>query len=307
MNDTKLVMQDLSDEDLIYRLWQWHCGMRQGFNALTFKSDEYKKYPKPEGHVVGKLIDSAGNNVSYHCLLNYMENSRHIYLIENEIIKRPPRDYRVVKPHEMPKIEWDIGEPIVSVLDIESEDTKTTGEILDVAIVTGNLATGEILKVFEVGVNSKNCNRTRSKGTIKFWQKMKVENPVAYHISHNGNGKLSLKETLTLITEWQRSIEQELGNVPLFGNGPEYDQGTLEDAFNQFRMPVPWKFYYNQSCRTMSLMERWLLGTDCKYAEEYEVTHIALEDATREFYTLASQYQAFKAAIEGCGCSKTQE
>lgn len=289
---------DLSEQDLKHVLWKWHLGMCQSFGGETGHLKLSKYAPSENFNSECCVCDVNNKPFSYNSFVKWLENNKKLYLIENEIIHRPEVIYGITDIYAVPKDKFEFN-PIVSVIDAETVATVPCAEIKSVSIVTGNVFTGEILHVLDIKVNSTNLNRTRDKKTLEFWQKQKKENPVAWHLANGPGNALSLKETLEQISDYFSFIKQTHGECALFGNGPDFDQVIMEDAFRQLKMPVPWAFWNNQSCRTGVWFEHALFGTRISRLRElYPVTHISLEDVKREFYILCSQVKALKEAVD---------
>lgn len=288
---------DLSDQNLKHVLWDWHIGMCQGFGGDVSSMDK-NKYPPEEGYVKSTIVDVNDKAFNYYSLVQWAENNKALYLIDGVIHHRPEVKYGIVPISQAAKFSRQIS-PYVSVIDIETAGTLPCTEIKTISVVTGNVLTGEILHVLDVKVNSLNLNRSRTKGTIEWWAREKVKNPVAWHIANSSHGQLSMKEALEQLIDYFNFIRQTLGdNVAIFANGPEFDTTILENALRQLKLSIPWFFANLQSCRTGVWFERIIFGTDLSNMSDlFPRTHISLEDAKREFYILCSQVKAMKESF----------
>lgn len=189
----------------------------------------------------------------------------------------------------------------VAVIDIESESTAVDSLITHVAIVVGDLATGDLIAWMHVEVpRAGQEDRTIDIGTIKWWRKEKEVNPVHYRISRLTTAEKAthVVGTLCQIDEFFEMFGEQKNRIHVFANGPEFDSANLAGLYAKFKHKEPWRHGNNQSVRTMVLMGRQLLGIDPKYTERPGmIPHFALHDALVEFRYCSEIFNAFTAAL----------
>ena len=104
--------------------------------------------------------------------------------------------------------------------------------------------------------------------TANWWSKQSVEARSAL------NGLDSLDTSLVELANWLPK------DVKVWGNGAIFDIGMLENAYQQYGIPIPWKFWNVRDCRTVKDMyESARGGWDGKVGG---VAHNALDDALHQ-------------------------
>ncbi|MGL6052688.1 MAG: 3'-5' exonuclease, partial [Aeromonas salmonicida] len=136
--------------------------------------------------------------------------------------------------------------------------------------------------------------------TMAFWERQKSESPVAWEEMFGNAGRLFLVDALQALSNFLGRHFDKVAVVELMGNGSEFDNVLLADAYQQWGVDQPWWFRGNQSLRTVVWMGRQLLGIDPKYQLPFEGTrHHALHDARHEAAYLIHILTAFKQGLAG--------
>ncbi|MBL4832617.1 MAG: 3'-5' exoribonuclease [Pseudomonas sp.] len=189
--------------------------------------------------------------------------------------------------------------PLMAVVDIETFDTAITAVIASIGCVVVNVFTGEVISEFyercEMLHQPTTQGRTKSQSTVDWWDEQAEVSLLAYQeIYDKALERDSLYNVLPRFNDFlQKSFDGE--RVQLMGNGPEFDNATLEHAMRQFDIKPAWDHGANQSLRTAVWMGRMLAGVDPKYTLELsdgEVKHHALHDACHEAQYLCAIFQA---------------
>lgn len=189
---------------------------------------------------------------------------------------------------------------VAVVVDIEALDTTPTAKIGTIGAVAVDVLTGKQLGWFyqRIDLAQKQRGRTVDPSTEAFWEQQSTENPGSWcEMFDPGLARVSLPVALIELSEFIKGLERSEGAaVQVVGNGPEYDNAALADAYHRCEIPLPWSYWGNQSLRTAVWMGRLLLGVDPKrrLARASELHH-ALHDAQHEAAYLVAIMDAFQA------------
>lgn len=140
--------------------------------------------------------------------------------------------------------------------------------------------------------------RERDDSTIAWWEQQRIDSPLAWKEMFATPNRLFIADALNELKSFlSRHFPRALA-VELMGNGPEFDNVILDNAYQQWGVELPWSFRGNQSLRTVVLMGRLLLDIDPKFQIEFDgIRHHALHDARHEAAYLISILRSFKQAI----------
>lgn len=196
---------------------------------------------------------------------------------------------------------------VAVVVDIEALDTTPTAKIGTIGAVAVDVLTGKQLGWFyqRIDLTQKQRGRTVDPNTEAFWEQQATENPGSWcEMFDPGLERVSLPVALIELSEFIKGLERSEGAVvQVVGNGPEYDNAALADAYHRCEIPLPWSYWGNQSLRTAVWMGRLLLGIDPKrrLARVGELHH-ALHDAQHEAAYLVAIMDAFQAMTARARC-----
>lgn len=140
--------------------------------------------------------------------------------------------------------------------------------------------------------------RERDDSTLAWWEQQRIDSPLAWKEMFATPNRLFIADALNALKSFlSRHFPRALA-VELMGNGPEFDNVILDNAYQQWGVELPWSFRGNQSLRTVVLMGRLLLDIDPKFQIEFDgIRHHALHDARHEAAYLISILRSFKQAI----------
>lgn len=111
-------------------------------------------------------------------------------------------------------------------------------------------------------------DRYRNKETMKWWAEQSNE------ARSSLAGLEELKSCLEAFARWLPK------DAKVWGNGSIFDIAILEDAYRQYKLPIPWKFWNVRDMRTIKdLYESARGGTGSK---REGVKHHALHDAIHQ-------------------------
>ena len=188
---------------------------------------------------------------------------------------------------------------LVAVVDIETLGKSASAVIASIGVVIVDVAQLRIVDEFYTRV-ARSQGRLVDAETLTWWEQQKAENPDAWVEVFSDGARPSLIYALEALSGFLSRHFGEAGPVELMGNGSEFDNVLLADAYKQWGIEQPWPFRGNQSLRTAVWMGRQLLDIDPKYDLPFVgVRHHALHDARHEAAYLLHIMGAFKKAVAG--------
>ncbi|MFM1701893.1 3'-5' exonuclease [Aeromonas salmonicida] len=188
---------------------------------------------------------------------------------------------------------------LVAVVDIETLAQGHDAVIGAIGVVIVDLAQLRAVDEFYCRVDLAQ-GRQRDDDTMAFWERQKIESPAAWEEMFGNAGRLFLVDALKALSNFLGRHFDKVAAVELMGNGSEFDNVLLADAYQQWGVDQPWWFRGNQSLRTVVWMGRQLLGIDPKYQLPFEgCCHHALHDARHEAAYLIHILTAFKQGLAG--------
>ena len=186
----------------------------------------------------------------------------------------------------------------IVVIDIETLGKKSTSKIATIGAVVVDMLSGDRLGEFYVKVSLTQF-RSICADVSDWWAKQSHKNPQAHaEVFGNNDDRVPLERALTLLNEFIESSYHDGIRPQVMGNGSEFDNVILVDAYNQLEIKPGWHFCGNQSLRTAVLFGRVILGIDPKYELPFNgIRHHALDDARHEADYLIHIARAFKERI----------
>lgn len=154
-------------------------------------------------------------------------------------------------------------------IDLETMATKPGAAIVSIGAVLFDPRYGKISSnTFYEELDWEGQGRLIDPGTAEWWGRQSPTAKTAL------DGLEDLPETLTALAKWLPK------DCRVWGNGPLFDMGILENAYDQHNLEVPWKFWNVRCCRTIKdLYESSRGGYDKKAGG---TLHNALDDAKFE-------------------------
>lgn len=135
-------------------------------------------------------------------------------------------------------------EPNHAMIDLETVGTKPDSGIVSIGAVIFDPRYNVVTdKTFYRELDWESQSREIDQACLtEFWDK---QPPV---IREALNGLDDLEEVLVELAEWLPK------DVKVWGNGPTFDISMLEDAYRQYEVEIPWKFWNVRCCRTIKDM-----------------------------------------------------
>lgn len=167
------------------------------------------------------------------------------------------------------------------MVDLETLDSTPTSLILSIGAVEFEPNTGALGKEFYEVLSIESCAEhglTVSTATKQWWSRQSPEARTVLDAAGNP-GAWSLAMALGMFAGWISSCAP-LGSVRVWGNGADFDNAILANAYRAIGQPLPWKFYNNRCFRTLKNMP----GVRAAIAEPVRqgTFHNALDDAKHQ-------------------------
>ena len=180
----------------------------------------------------------------------------------------------------------------LAVVDIETLDKTPSAVIFAIGCVIVDIEQLEITNEFYTVINPNQKGRTAGNGTPEWWLKQSLETPEAFEQLQAAYG--SNKTLKAALYEFGAFLTEEFNGSPInmFGNGPEFDNVVLTNAFEWAGLKTPWPYWGNQSIRTSNLLAQ-LAGHKIE-REFVGIKHHALDDAYHEAFLLIDAIKCFK-------------
>lgn len=157
------------------------------------------------------------------------------------------------------------------MVDLETLDTRPTGIILSIGACRVNWLTGEIDDHFYRVISVESCVKaglTESSATRSWWDKQSEE---ARKVFTDPNVPLAVA-----LAEFRGYLQKyNLNKVRLWGNGSDFDNVLLANAYEALNSNAPWRFYNNRCFRTVRKCFAHLI----QEPEREGTHHNALDDA----------------------------
>lgn len=208
----------------------------------------------------------------------------------------PSRSSFILSIHDTedgPYVWWAVPKPKEIMLDIECMGKSSKAPITSLGAVVFNPSTGELGNEFEVVVNlnSSAYYGEMDAPTVVWWLQQSDE---ARAIYAKDTPKSTLKDALTQFNEWL-SAQGDPNDLYLWGNGKEFDNAIVLNAFNACRIKPNFNNFNDTDVRTIVKMGRDILNIDPKTTLEREGTHhSALDDAKFQARYVSEIWQVFK-------------
>lgn len=157
------------------------------------------------------------------------------------------------------------------VVDLETTDTLPTSSIVSIGACRIDWQKGQIVDDFYVVVDQESgfaLGLTQSASTMRWWQTLPPEQRAA--LDEKGE---PITEALLKFADYLRPFG--LKNVQVWGNGSDFDNAILANAYNSCGFELPWPFWNNRCFRTMNSL----------YGRRYGKlgnNHNALDDARNQ-------------------------
>jgi exodeoxyribonuclease VIII len=153
------------------------------------------------------------------------------------------------------------------MIDLETMGTTPNSAIVSIGAVPFDPRQGKVSnQTFYRELDWEDQGRYICPKTTEWWKGQSDEAKAAHF------GLDSLKNALNELAAWLPK------DAKVWGNGATFDVSMLEDAYRQYYIEIPWKFWNVRDCRTVLDMYESVRGGFNKTVNG-QVAHNALDDA----------------------------
>lgn len=173
------------------------------------------------------------------------------------------------------------------VLDLETTDLGSNSNILSIGAVLMNKSGDKLGPTFyRVIDQTSNLGFTTSKTVLDWWSKQSEE---ARKVFTDPGTPLGLA-----LDDFTIFLGMNSNNIKVWGNGSDFDNVILQNAYHAIGKDVPWKFRNNRCFRTYR-NEVLVKPEETLFKG---VRHNALDDAVHEAINLQILYQANNSVVQ---------
>jgi exodeoxyribonuclease VIII len=161
--------------------------------------------------------------------------------------------------------------------DLETYDTKPTAVILSIGACVMDPESGEIKDRFYRSIDMESCQAaglTTSESTKKWWSQQSEEARSVF----TDPGRVALFQALQDFSVFLRMQQGGPTKVKLWGNGSDFDNVILSNAYEAMNFDAPWRFYNNRCYRTIKSCMKHLFVEPAREG----TYHNALDDAVHQ-------------------------
>lgn len=161
------------------------------------------------------------------------------------------------------------------MVDLETLDTRPTAVILSIGACLVNWRTGEPTHPFYAVVDlasSREAGLTESQATMDWWSRQSAEARSVF----TDPSAVSLQQALTGFAVYLQEFDQK--KVRIWGNGSDFDNVIMANAYDALGFDAPWRFYNNRCFRTV----KNVFADRIQEPDRAGVYHNALDDALHQ-------------------------
>lgn len=133
------------------------------------------------------------------------------------------------------------------MIDLETMGTGPDSAIVSIGAVEFDRAAQQLGETFYVAIDLKSAQQTGGvidADTVLWWLKQSSQAREALC-----GTSVQMASALASFSGWLRG-RCELRDVRIWGNGSDFDNVILANAYRRLAVPVPWKFWNNRCYRT---------------------------------------------------------
>jgi len=167
------------------------------------------------------------------------------------------------------------------MLDLETMGTSSDSAIVSIGAVVFDQDLGIIDRFYKT-INLQSCldrGFIVDGGTITWWLNQSEEARKELK-----NSKTTIKDALKAFQDWLPK-----GHIQIWGNGADFDNVILQNAFKKFKVDNPWPYYANRCFRTFKYSFPTIEGI-----KQVGVSHKSVDDAEFQANYLIALVEKFK-------------
>lgn len=132
------------------------------------------------------------------------------------------------------------------MIDLETMGQGADAAIVAIGAVEFDRETRETGEEFYLTVDLESAVRAggvMDPSTVMWWMRQ------SDHARQALDGKTNIAQALATFSGWLRG-RADLGAIRIWGNGSDFDNVILANAYRRLLLPAPWKFFNNRCYRT---------------------------------------------------------
>lgn len=166
------------------------------------------------------------------------------------------------------------------VLDIETLDNRPTAAIIAIG-AAGLNAEGAIVATFYTSVNAISCQQaglTLGADTVLWWMQQSEE---ARGEFTQAQQKLAptIRDALQQFSTWCAEQGVAKHKLLVWGNGSDFDNVVMKNAYDMVCMEAPWMFWNNRCFRTLKNMMKEYVEEPVFDGEKHQALYDAIHEA----------------------------
>lgn len=181
------------------------------------------------------------------------------------------------------------------MIDLETMGDESNSVILSIGAVAFNIETGVTGMSFYETIDIQSCLDVGLKvngGTIEWWLKKSKDAQEAYTKSTKRN----LTDALVLLSSFLENrvnygFKKE--NLSVWGKGPRFDMGILEDAYKAVGLKIPWSFRNEFCVRTMEFLDPKAITE----VPDLGIIHNPVDDCLFQISYICKSYKKISEAL----------
>lgn len=169
------------------------------------------------------------------------------------------------------------------MLDLETLGTKPDAAIISVGMVASKRGLGkepEILESLDIAIDLDSALASGGiidAATLMWWMQHEQETARAAYLGYQESH--SMAAALVMITKFIHNYATGTRAPLIWGNGSDFDNVVLRNAFDRSGLIVPWNFRQNRCFRTLKNMRPEFMELEPEFLG---VRHNALDDAMHQ-------------------------
>ena len=174
------------------------------------------------------------------------------------------------------------------MLDLETLGTRLNAPIVSIGAVFFDITNATIGEHFYIVIdlNSSAQHGTIDADTVKWWMRQSDSARLVF----NDTSAVSLVEALKQFSNFIVA-NSSYNSVKVWGNGINFDNMILREAYYQVGMSPPWRYVNDRDVRTIVDLAHDITGIDVKATLRSGVAHNALDDAIHQAKYVSKAFQ----------------
>ncbi len=180
------------------------------------------------------------------------------------------------------------------MIDLETLGTRVTAPVVAIGAAVfyphHGLCRAPEMFYTRVEWNSALLGRTADGSTLQWW--LRLPDRARLEILKPG---VQTRAALNSFSEFLLALSSASGKprrLHVWGNGASFDIAILEDLYQQYGLPVPWRYFDVLDCRTVEFMAEGLV--DKRSIKRTGDHHNALDDALHQANYVTAMYEALR-------------